>query len=215
MGSNAILPEGRKSDTTAKTAVLASIVIFVITTWILIFSNNPTSLGWFAFHPILQSSAIACFTYGILTLQPTSQPHTKAAGLQRHQFAMIGLGFPLILLGTLVMVYYKYSHNAAHFTSWHGTFGIIAVAWLFVQVLLGAGSVWFGGVAFGGGAKAKAVWKYHRLSGYIVFPLVLFTAHLAGAWSTFVTSNTTLLVRLLAYTIAPIVILGGIYTRIR
>lgn len=32
----------------------------------------------------------------------------------------------------------------------------------FVQIALGAGSVWFGGAAFGGGVKAKKVWKYHR-----------------------------------------------------
>lgn len=31
-----------------------------------------------------------------------------------------------------------------------------------VQVALGAASVWFGGAAFGGAVKAKAVWKYHR-----------------------------------------------------
>jgi len=30
------------------------------------------------------------------------------------------------------------------------------------QVFVGAGSVWFNGRLFGGGMKAKAVWKYHR-----------------------------------------------------
>lgn len=30
------------------------------------------------------------------------------------------------------------------------------------QMLLGGLSVWFGGRAFGGGMKAKSVWKYHR-----------------------------------------------------
>lgn len=42
------------------------------------------------------------------------------------------------------------------------TFGMIAVAWIVVQILLGGLSVWFGGRVFGGGAKAKGVWKYHR-----------------------------------------------------
>jgi hypothetical protein len=28
--------------------------------------------------------------------------------------------------------------------------------------MLGGGSVWFGGAAFGGGMKAKMIWKYHR-----------------------------------------------------
>lgn len=43
------------------------------------------------------------------------------------------------------------------------TFGFIALLWLLFQVALGGGSVWFNGAAFGGGAKAKSVWKYHRL----------------------------------------------------
>lgn len=68
---------------------------------------------------------------GILTLQPTSQPRTKAAGLQRHKIAM-GLGAALILLGALAMIANKNAHEAAHFTTWHsvGAPGLSAVVWL-------------------------------------------------------------------------------------
>ncbi|KAG6333980.1 hypothetical protein ID866_5103 [Astraeus odoratus] len=208
-------PEGRKGDTLAKKVVLTAVVVFVVTTWIIVFTNDPASLGWFTFHPILQSSAIACFTYGILTLQPTSHPETKAAGLQRHQIAMIGVGIPCILVGTSVMIYNKSLHSAAHFTSWHGTFGIITVAWIIIQASVGAASVWFGGAAFGGGMKAKAVWKYHRLSGYVVFPLTLFTAYLAGAWSDWVTHHSAGFVRFVGYTLAPLAIAAGVYSRVR
>lgn len=41
------------------------------------------------------------------------------------------------------------------------------------QVFVGAGSVWFEGNLFGGGLKAKSLWKYHRVSGYLLFPLFL------------------------------------------
>ena len=41
--------------------------------------------------------------------------------------------------------------------------GLLAFIWILFQVFVGAGSVWFGGKLFGGGMKAKAVWKYHRL----------------------------------------------------
>ena len=34
--------------------------------------------------------------------------------------------------------------------------------WMIFQILLGGLSVWFGGVALGGGMKAKRVWRYHR-----------------------------------------------------
>ncbi|KAI6116901.1 hypothetical protein EDD16DRAFT_1693168 [Pisolithus croceorrhizus] len=193
--------EGRKGDRTAEYAAL----VFVLVTWGIIFANDPMSLGWFTYHPILQSCAIACFTYGVLTLQPTSQPVTKAAGLQRHQIAMFGIGIPCILS----------LHSAPHFTSWHGTFGIITVVCLLTQGLIGGASVWFGGAALGGGMKAKAVWKYHRLSGYIVFSLTLFTAYLGGAWSGWVTGHSNSLVQFVGYTVAPAVILLAVYTRIR
>lgn|SRR6266404_905180 len=56
---------------------------------------------------------------GILTLQRTSLPKTKAAGLKRHQIAMM-TGYLSILLGSSAMWYYKESHHAPHITTWHG-----------------------------------------------------------------------------------------------
>ena len=41
-------------------------------------------------------------------------------------------------------------------------FGLVTFVWILFQAFVGAGSVWFGGKLFGGGMKAKAVWKYHR-----------------------------------------------------
>lgn len=51
-------------------------------------------------------------------------------------------------------------------TSVAQTMGITVVCLLFVQVLLGGGSVWFNGRAFGGNPRAKLVWKYHRYVGF-------------------------------------------------
>lgn len=189
--------------------------MFVVSTWAIVLTNNPTSLGLFFFHPILQSLSIAVFIYGILTLQPTSQAKTKAAGLTRHQLAMMGLGVPAIFLGTLAIVRRKALHESPHFTSWHGTLGIISMSWLVIQVVAGGGSVWFGGRLFGGNPKAKLVWKYHRLSGYLLFPFFLLVAHLGGAWSDWSTGASAYFVRLLAFTISPIVLLGAILVRLR
>ena len=41
-------------------------------------------------------------------------------------------------------------------------FGLISFIWLVAQIAIGAGSVWFGGALFGGGEKAKRIYKYHR-----------------------------------------------------
>lgn len=110
-----------------------------ILTWGIVLLNGPTSMGWFAFHPLLQSLSLALFTYGefstvyhrkpttdipllpgILTLQPTSQPKTKAAGLSRHQIVMLLLGLPCIALGTLAVMFNKWLNGKPHFMSWHG-----------------------------------------------------------------------------------------------
>ena len=87
--------------------------------------------------------------------------------------------------------------------------------WMIGQIILGAGSVWFNGKLFGGGMKAKALWKYHRLSGYLLFPLMLITAHLGGAWSNWATMNSPWVIRFLAFTIAPLLAIGGLCARAR
>jgi hypothetical protein len=214
MGSDTVRPEGRQGDGAAYIVIFASYFAFVLSTWVIILSNDPASLGWFRFHPLLQSLSIGCFIYGILTLQPTSQPSTKAAGLERHKIAMLGLGIPLILLGTLAVFLNKNSNDAPHFTSLHGRFGLVVVVWLVLQALVGGSTVWFDGAAWGGGMRPKLVWKYHRLSGYILFPILLLTAYLGGD-SYLVATDSNSFVRVLAYWIAPLLILVGVYSRIR
>lgn len=106
---------------------------------------------------------------------------------------------------------------------------------MIVQILLGGLSVWRGGSAFGGGAKAKKVWRYHRYvfsfpcdssesltyimqqsaSGYLLFPLFLMTAAVGGNYSDWSTNNVNLVVRLLVFTVAPVFILLGLWSRIR
>lgn len=56
---------------------------------------------------------------GILTLQPTSQPQTKRAGLARHQTAIFLIGLPCILLGSFAVVYTKELKGKEHATTWH------------------------------------------------------------------------------------------------
>jgi cytochrome b-561 domain containing protein 2 len=93
----------------------------------------------------------------------------------------------------------------------------------FIQIFLGAGSVWGNGRLFGGGMKAKSIWKYHRfvlsklmeyahfatlfvrLSGYLLFPFFLLTIAIGGGWSHWSTSAMSLVTRIFAYGIAPLV----------
>ncbi len=54
-----------------------------------------------------------------------------------------------------------------------------------------------------------------RLSGYILFPMLLLTTHFGGAWSHWGAKNAPYGTRLVAYTIAPAIILASVYARVR
>jgi cytochrome b-561 domain-containing protein 2 len=71
-------------------------------------------------NPDASTVLTGLWNLGILTLQPTSQPKTKAAGLARHQAAIFLVGFPSILLGTSAVAYNKWINNKEHMTTWHG-----------------------------------------------------------------------------------------------
>jgi len=194
---------------------LVGLAIMLIYTWILIVASNPFSLSYFAFHPPFQILAIACFGYGILTLQPTTlaQPKAKAQGFARHQLFMLCLGFPCITIGSLAILYNKKVNEYAHFETWHGVLGITALAWMLVQIAIGGGTVWFGGRLFG--RNPKALYKYHRASGYPLLVLFLLVVHLGGAWSSFAMKNMSLLSRFVVFLVAPAMVAFGIATRIR
>ncbi|KAH9931002.1 uncharacterized protein B0H18DRAFT_992213 [Fomitopsis serialis] len=202
-------------DNFAQIAAYVAAGAFLLGTWLIVFVSNPVKLGWFFWHPILQSLSICLLAYGIVTLQPTSQPRTKAAGLTRHQYAILCGSYPALLLGTLAIWWNKTLHGSRHATTWHGILGYISVFWVVVQVFIGVGSVWFNGRLFGGTPKARLVWKYHRLSGYLLYPLLLFTAFLGGLWSHFSTGNTVLPVRIVLFGVAPLVLLVAVYVRVR
>lgn len=56
---------------------------------------------------------------------------------------------------------------------------------------------------------------FFRLSGYILLALMLFTVGLAGNEAYWVIESSPTVVRFLAYSLAPAVILGGVYSRVR
>jgi cytochrome b-561 domain containing protein 2 len=207
-------PEATGGDAIAQVVVITSATILVITTWLIAFFGG-ASFKWFTWHPLLLSASLTLFSYGVLTLQPTSQARTKAAGLVRHQLAMIGLGIPVALLGFLAVFFTKIANDKQHFTSWHGFIGIFTLGLLAVQAIVGGGSVWFNGAMFGGNPQAKLVWKYHRLVGYVTYTLFLFTLYLGGAWSHWATEHSSSFVRFIAYTLAPTALIGAVYYRVR
>ncbi|KAF9027588.1 hypothetical protein BDP27DRAFT_1437104 [Rhodocollybia butyracea] len=70
--------EGRKGDDVAKYAALGAPLVTLTVTWFTVIKmlfNGQWS--WFVLHPTLESLAMFLITYGIMTLQPTSQRGPK------------------------------------------------------------------------------------------------------------------------------------------
>lgn len=55
----------------------------------------------------------------------------------------------------------------------------------------------------------------NRMSGYLLFPLFMFVAHLGGGWSNFSVKNTDFLLRVLSYTFAPLIMVVAVSSRAR
>jgi len=154
----------------------AGLILFVITVWVIIIASPA---GLFSYHPPLQTLSILFFVQGVLVLQPTKTPADKKTGLNVHLVFQL-LGLAIAVAGVSVMIYNKAIHNAAHFASWHGLFGIITASLLLLQSVFGLLVVYDPGLTvLGGEARAKLLWKYHRAGGYLILPLALFTSLLA------------------------------------
>lgn len=57
--------------------------------------------------------------------------------------------------------------------------------------------------------------RRRRLSGYLLFPLLLLTAFFGGLWSHFITRNAVLPVRIILFGVAPLCVLFSVFVRIR
>ena len=56
---------------------------------------------------------------------------------------------------------------------------------------------------------------YNRASGYLLLPMFLMTAAVGGNYSTWMANNVNLVVRVVVFTVAPIAILAGLWSRVR
>lgn len=145
--------------------------------------------GLFTYHPLFQSLAVLVFIEGIILLQPPPATSAiKRTGQRLHQ-SFQGFASLLIIAGASFIIYNKASHGAPHFTTWHGKIGLITLCFILVQALFGAAAVYTPSLV-GGPGRAKALYKYHRMSGYVGLVLLLLTPVLA-LWSDWVVNNSS------------------------
>lgn len=98
----------------------------------------------------------------------------------------------------------------SHFHSVHGYLGVLTSVVLLVQYIFGF-LMWGVPGVFGGIDNAKALWKYHRISGYLLFILILATVT-SAVWTDF--NVNVLKIRLWAVIVAIALIVLGVYPRL-
>ena len=136
----------------------------------------------FTAHPILNSLGIILIFESALLLQPTHTAHQKQRGAVAHSI-LNGLAFLYFLAAFIVIFYNKAAHNGTHFESPHAILGITTYVILLIQALVGF-TQYYTPSLYGGADNAKAIYKYHRISGYIVSMLLLATL-VAATYTTF------------------------------
>jgi len=184
----------------------AGIVLLVALTWANVFL---TPLIFFSPHPLLNTSGILLLTESILLLQPTHTALQKRTGTLVHA-GLNTAAFSLLVAGLVIIEINKFSHNGTHFESPHAILGLITYILLLLQSAVGIAQYFIPSI-FGSVDKAKAVYKYHRWSGYVVLALLLGTVN-AATQTTY--NLTTLHIEWKAILLASILVILGIAPRI-
>lgn len=107
--------------------------------------------------------------------------------------------------------YNKISHNGTHFESPHAILGLITYIFLAIQSFVGF-TQYFAPKLYGSVDKAKSLYKWHRISGYVILVLLLATV-IAATQTDY--SKTTLHLKIWAVIITSLLVLIGILPRIK
>lgn len=159
---------------------------------------------------LLNSAGIFFTTQAILVLQPTHAPKQKHLGTHIH--AALNTTSILTLIAALIIIEYnKISHAGAHFESPHAVLGLITYILFVIQAIVGI-TQYYTPSLYGSVNNAKSIYKYHRMSGYVL--LVLSFATVAAATQTGF-NKATLHIKLWAVIVAALITLVGVLPRIK
>lgn len=107
----------------------------------------------------------------ILILQPTHLDPQKQAGAVLHA-AFHVVSFCAFVSGFIVIEYNKIHNGLGHFKTPHAYIGVVTCAVLVAQYFVGV-TMWLVPSLYGGEDGARKVWKYHRMSGYLLLSLLV------------------------------------------
>lgn len=185
----------------------AGAILLLALVWSAVFTHPLLALV--SPHPLLQSLGVVTLAQAILFLQPTWTAEEKIKGARVHG-ALNLLSFLIFAAGVVLIEVNKFKSNGAHFHSAHGYLGVISAVILLAQYVFGF-LIWGVPLVFGGVDNAKALYKYHRGSGYFLFLLLLATV--ISATSTDY-NHAVLDIKAWAVVVASLLIVAGVYPRI-
>ncbi|XP_072026944.1 transmembrane reductase CYB561D2-like [Amphiura filiformis] len=141
----------------------------------------------FAWHPILMSIAFGVLTTeAILYFSPESTliPQASRSTKVGYHWATNTTAIICGLIGLTVIVSNKYKNGKPHFTTWHGTLGLITIIYMCVQGL--AGTTLLYPKLLAGKIKLADQKIYHATSGLFLYTSGLGTLVLAlfSSWYT-------------------------------
>lgn len=160
------------------------------------------------FHQLLNSAAMLFYVQGILILQPTHTARQKKQGTYTHA-ALNDVGF-LAAIGGLIVIELNKEPDA-HWESPHGIMGLTTYIMMSIQLIVGITQYFTPGL-YGSVDNAKALYKYHRVWGYLTLLTMLATI-CAATQTTF--NFNVLGVQLWAVIVACVLIVVGLAPRIR
>ena len=149
-------------------------------------------------------------TQATLIVQPTHTSTQKREGTYLHA-GIHGIGLVALLAGLIIIEINKQGPGHAHFESPHAILGLITYIFLLLQAAVGF-TQYFTPALYGSMDRAKSVYKYHRMSGYLVLLLGLATVCAATRTEY---SVGVLGIQLWAVIVASVLVVLGIVPRIR
>ena len=117
-----------------------------------------------------------------------------------------------LIAGLIIIEMNKASHPETRFTSAHGVMGLITYILIFTQALVGFAQFFIPQQIFGSVDRAKAIYKYHRISGYLILLMALAT--ICAATQTTFNANV-LHIKLWAVIVTSVFVIAGVVPRIK
>lgn len=185
----------------------AGIWILAAIVWGAIFSQK---LIFFSAHPLLNSAGLLLSIQAALILQPTHTASQKRVGTIAH-FLFHFIGTTALTAGLIVIEINKQGPGHEHFESPHARLGLAFYILVYLQGLVGFTQYFTPGI-YGSEEKAKSIYKYHRVTGYIIATLGLATV-CAASWTTY--SLNVAHIQHWAVIVASVLVLVGVVPRIR